>query len=118
MDKFEILCEKIMSKYLYHATYQKLLNSIKKKGLIPNNKNKNYSDSKDFVYLANDPWVAESYAETSEEVPEDWLDEIVILKVAIKDLDPNLLSKDKNVQDGNSTFEYNGIIPWNKLKIV
>jgi hypothetical protein len=67
-------------KYLYHATYRPLLKKIKKMGLDTSASKKAWEDSvSGYVYLALDPDVAESYAESSEEVPEDWLDEIVIL---------------------------------------
>jgi hypothetical protein len=58
------------TEYLYHATYKPLLNNIKKKGLGGNNK-KNWNDSKDnVVYLADDPDIAESFAEANEEINE------------------------------------------------
>ena len=54
---------------LYHATYLPFLDSIKATGL-GKTENKMWNDSKaGVVYLSNDPWVAESYAETYE-----WLD--------------------------------------------
>lgn len=98
---------------LYHATYKPLLKSIKKEGLVPgkrinwdngNNKYKNY------IYLADDPGVAESYAEASELVAEDWLDNIVILQVSTNNLDKTKFEIDENNQDG-STLQYNGTIP-------
>jgi len=111
---------------LYHATYRQFLNSIKKKGL-GNTKRKMWSDSKPgVVYLADDPWVAESYAEESEyidsvEDPDDYLDNIIILEVDVSNLDSSKLYIDENVilDDGelNSTWEYHGVIPWEVIKI-
>ena len=50
----------------YHATYKQFLNSIKRKGL-GNTKKKMWSDSfSGVVYFANNPDVAESYAEEAE----------------------------------------------------
>jgi len=100
-------------KYLYHATYKPLLKSITKYGL--GNEvyaRKNWDESKSgVVYLAKDKDVAESYAETSENVKEEWLDEIVILKIDIDDLDKTKLKIDENVKDNQGdTFEYHGII--------
>lgn len=98
-------------KYLYHATYKPLLKSITKNGL-GNTYRKNWSDSKHgVVYLAKDPDVAESYAESSQNVKEDWLDEIIILKIDTNDLDKTKLELDKNVQDNDGdTLQYHGII--------
>ena len=96
---------------LYHATYKPLLGSIKINGLGATSRT-NWEDSKPgVVYLAYDPDVAESYAETSERVPEEWLDQIVVLKINTSNLDPSKLLSDKNVIDGQDTLEYHGIIP-------
>ena len=101
-----------MPKYLYHATYRPLLKSIVKNGL-GNTTRKNWSDSKQgVVYLAKDLNVAESYAEENENLKnEDWLDEIIILKIDINDLDKTKLKIDSNVQDNQGdTLEYHGTI--------
>tara|TARA_B100000287_G_scaffold55118_1_gene48381 strand:+ start:191 stop:577 length:387 start_codon:yes stop_codon:yes gene_type:complete len=105
---------------LYHATYKKLLPSIKEKGLDTRKVQLAWEDSEPgVVYLANDPYVAESYAETSENVPEEWLDEIVLLKILSKDLDLSKLYQDRNVRSDEepSTFEYHEIIPWEIIKL-
>jgi hypothetical protein len=62
------------------------------------------------VYLARDPEVARSYAETSDMVPEEWLDAIVILAIDASRLDSRKLRQDRNVQDDDSTLEYHGVI--------
>jgi hypothetical protein len=96
--------------YLYHATYRPLLRGIKQKGL-GNTRRKNWEDSKNgIVYLATDPYVAESYAESSDDVNEDWLDEIVILQVDTSELDKSKFSVDSNNLEGD-TIQYEGIIP-------
>lgn len=98
---------------LYHATYRPLLKSIKKYGLGGDKAQAKWEDSKPgVVYLALDKDVAESYAETSDVVPDEWLDEIVILKVSTAGLDLNNFNIDSNVQDNEGdTLEYHGIIP-------
>ena len=110
----EIICEAVAPNILYHATYRPLLRSIKKNGLGgPGSERKRWEDSiHGVVYLAGDPDVAESYAESSETVPEEWLDEIVILKINAGALDASKLVLDRNVQDNSGdTLEYHGIIP-------
>lgn len=111
---------------LYHATYLQFLDSIKANGL-GNTENKMWTDSKSgVVYLADDPWVAESYAETSEfledrEDADDFLDNIIILEVDTEKLDSTKLTLDKNVllydDEENATWEYDGCIPWEACKI-
>ena len=111
---------------LYHATYKQFLQSIKRNGL-GNTRKKMWEDSKPgVVYLADDPWVAESYAECSEWVdeqadPDKYLDNIVILEIDTSKLNMNKLFVDENVrlEDGeeNATWEYHGIIPWEACKI-
>ena len=97
--------------FLYHATYEPLLGSIKTKGLGVTSET-NWEDSKPgVVYLSSDPFVAESYAETSERVPEEWLDQIIVLKIRTSNLDSNKLFSDENVIDGQDTLEYHEVIP-------
>lgn len=103
--------------YLYHATYKALLSSIRQKGL-GNTKRTFWEDSKPgIIYLADDPNIAESYAEANENCPEEWIDQIIIFQIPILALDKNKLFADKNVIDGGDTFEYHGIIPFDLLKI-
>ena len=103
---------------LYHATYKPRLKSIKLKGLGAGGK-RNWEDSqRGVVYLALDPNVAESYAETSDMVPDEWLDSIVILKIATAGLDPNKFHIDSNVQDNTGdTVKYHGIIPPSNISL-
>jgi len=105
---------------LYHATYRALLRSIKKTGLGgKGSERKRWEDSiHGVVYLATDPNVAESYAEASETVPDEWLDDIVILKIATAGLNPSLLKMDQNVQDNEgNTLEYHGVIPLSSISM-
>ncbi len=104
---------------LYHATYRPLLKSIKKHGLGGDRAQAKWEDSKPgVVYLALDPNVAESYAESSDAVPDEWLDEIVILKVSTAGLDLSRLMTDTNVLDNaGDTLEYHGVIPANLVSL-
>ena len=103
---------------LYHATYKPRLKNIKLKGLGAGGK-RNWEDSqRGIVYLALDPNVAESYAETSDMVPDEWLDQIVILKISTAGLDPNNFHIDSNVQDNQGdTVEYHGVIPLTNISL-
>ena len=111
---------------LYHATYKQFLKSIQQKGL-GNTRRKMWDDSvRGVVYLADDPWVAESYAECSEWVdeqddPDAYLENIIILEINTTKLDESKFEVDKNVilepGEENSTWEYHGIIPWEACKI-
>ena len=99
------------SEVLYHATFEPLLDSIRANGLGAT-KRTNWEDSRPgVVYLAEDPAVAESYAETTERVPEEWLEQIVILQISTSDLDPDKLISDENVIGDAGTLEYHGTIP-------
>jgi hypothetical protein len=106
--------EPLHGKYLYHATYKPLLASIIRKGLDTSKSKKSWEDSiPGYVYLATDPYIAISYAETSEYVPDEWLDEIIVLTIDSTKLDPNRLFIDSNVQDNEGeTLEYRGVIPF------
>ena len=103
--------------YLYHATYKPLLKNIILLGLGKTNR-KNWEDSKsNVINLSDDPYVAESYAETSEMIPEEWIGQIIILKINTANLDKNKLFIDENNLDGD-TFEYHGIISPEHLSFV
>ena len=105
---------------LYHATYKALLPKIKEEGLGGVSSKPNWEDSKSGVtYWAISDDIAFSYAESSELVPEEWLDEIIIFECDINNFDLSKLFIDKNVIDNdNITFEYHSIMPFTKLKIV
>ena len=105
--------------YLYHATYKPLLKKIKETGLDTSSSKKAWDDSvSGYVYLALDPYVAESYAEESEMVPESWVDNIIILKIDNNKIDKSILFVDQIVQDNEGdTLEYRGVIPWESLSL-
>lgn len=130
--------DNMQEEYLYHATPSCYVNSIKKFGLggkIPKKRFWNYESTpyeniKQGVFLATDEYVAESYLETSESFEElsEWYEEkygkeleIIVFQIKLSDLDQNLLSLDENQiidDETDPTFFYNGVIPYNKLKIV
>lgn len=104
--------------YLYHATYLERWPSIKINGLDPNYIPKNWFDSKNVICLAPNSEIAESYAETSEEVDEELLDNIIILKINTKCLnhanfmrDSNIIFNDERMDE--ICYEYHGKIPPN-----
>ena len=113
----EEINENVNPQILYHATYRPLLKSIKQHGLGGDKAQAKWEDSKPgVVYLSTDPDVAESYAESSDVVPEEWLDTIVILKIDASKLDQSKLMTDQNVLDNSGdTLEYHGVIPVNLI---
>lgn len=104
---------------LYHATYKPLLSSINKYGLNSKYGKKTYPDSRDgIIYLARDKHVAESYAEVSDQVSEEWLDKIIILKIKTKGLNFSKFKLDSNViNNKGETIEYHGIIPFDNISV-
>ncbi len=94
-----------------------MLKKIKEKGLDTRDSKKAWDDSvPGYVYLAKDLDVAASYAETSETVPDSWLDQIIILTIDASKLDPNKLFDDENVKnESTDTVEYRGVIPFNAV---
>ncbi len=104
-------------KILYHATYKPLLAKIKQSGLDTTKSKRAWEDSKPgLVYLAIDKDVAGSYAESSEMVPDSYIDNIIILHIDTSKLDMTKLSVDKNVQDNTGdTLEYSGVIPYSAI---
>ena len=97
---------------LYHATYEPFLKSIMANGLGGAGAQQQWEDSKPgYVYLARDPEVAESHAEANEEVPDEYIDNIVVLAVDTSKLDMDNLEDDPNVLDDDSTLAYKGVIP-------
>ena len=89
---------------------------IKREGLGGKSSKPNWEDSEPgIVYLATSNDIAESYAESSDMVDADWLDEIVVFKVATSKLNLTSLKRDRNVIDGEDTYEYHGIIQYQDL---
>lgn len=105
---------------LYHATYKSLLSKIKSEGLGGKSAKPNWEDSKQGVtYWAISEDIAYSYAESAENVPEEWLDEIIIFECDIDNFDLSQLFEDETVlENDGSTVEYHKIMPFDKLRIV
>ena len=111
LNKIIELLENKNKEYLYHASFRQLLPSIKKNGLNPRIESKSWSMSGNYIYLSADKYVAESYAEIADNVPDSYLDNIIVFEI-----DKNLLNLDKLTMDTNNkagdTYQYAGIIPW------
>jgi len=101
---------------LYHATYGAFVDSIMKNGLGGAGAQQQWEDSKPgYVYLARDPEVAESHAEANEEVPDEYIDDIVVFAIDTSKLDMDKLDDDPNIMDDDSTLAYKGVIPTSAL---
>lgn len=115
----EVVPESDIPEYLYHATYIPLMKKISLEGLKPG-AGRSYSFSESGVYFDRTREGAEGFAECAEEVPDKWLDNIVVLKVASKNLDKNKLEYDPNVivDEGEEpqSFIYKGSIPASMLE--
>ena len=122
---------------LYHATSSHLLSSIKKYGLggkMPKRtwwdyESTEYKNRNQGVFFATDEYVAASFLEASDDFAnfadeyEDRYDkslQIIVFSVNTKDLDTSKISIDSNnsVDEDSQTYFYDGIIPYNQLKIV
>lgn len=109
---------------LYHATYKPALKLIKQHGLGANPEgriNAWEGTSGKYVYLSYDREDAFCFAEAAEneDLPEKYLENIIVLMIDISDLDLSLLDFDENnrTEEPHKTFQYNGIIPFSLLKI-
>lgn len=108
--------------YLYHATDARNLESIRRGGLLCKPPHRNWDDMTDnlwgdFVFLAVDPNIAESYAETQPDAP----DEVVTLKIKVSDLDENRFGYDWNntceYSNEVNTMTYAGDIPAEVIEV-
>ena len=84
---------------LYHATYKPYWEEIKKEGFIKPGKHYNWSDifkTYRYIYLSTDYDNAYSYAETAEDIPEELLNQIVVLEIDTNKLDIDSISADEN----------------------
>lgn len=108
---------------LYHATYGPLADSIQREGL-GGDRDTVWEDSvRGTVYLALNPKVAFSYAETSDDAWDRFETsnglEIVTFQIDTTQLDPTKFNIDQNVIDNDGdTLEYYGVIPPSALKII
>lgn len=116
---------------LYHATYKALLKNIKKHGIVPGGRRfRNFPECERGVYLGITPEYAGSMVEATENdnIPEEWLDDIIIFTVNTKTLNLSKLDRDPNVlpqedEYNNETppdetvysYIYKGIIPFSSI---
>lgn len=104
--ELETVSDLIGSNVVYHATYKPYWEEIKKEGFIKPGKHQNWGDAfktKYNIYLSKDYYNALSYAETAEEVPEELLNQIVVLEI-----DANKLDVDHLDPDNNQVYDYDG----------
>ena len=95
----QTVSELLNTNTLYHATYKPYWEEIKKEGFIKPGKHYNWSDifkTYRYIYLSTDYDNAYSYAETAEEVPEELLNQIVVLEIDANKLDIDSISADEN----------------------
>lgn len=111
--------------HLYHATYKPYWDEIKRTGRIKPGIHSNWEglSHDNAVYLSTDYDNAVSYAEIAEDVPEEYLDQLVVLEIDATKLNSNLLHIDENqvyddydevnVEDPSTWIEvqYEGSIP-------
>lgn len=90
------LFERMLEMLLYHATYGVNEKSILKNGLLlPKGKSNFGMYSGEYIYLAQTPEIAESYAECADDdiIPQEWFDDIIVFQVEVDEndleLDPN-----------------------------
>ena len=122
---------------LYHATSSRRLSSIKRYGLggkMPKHAwldydSTEYKNREQGVFFATDEYVAASFLEASDDFA-NFADEyeerydkslqIIVFAVNTKDLDVSKISIDSNnsTDEDSQTYFYDGIIPYNQLKIV
>ena len=117
MIKLTDILKENTQQYYYHATYRPILKKIKVMGLDTRDSKKAWEDSvAGYVYLAKDPDVAASYAESSESVPDEWLDQIIVLTIDASKLEQDKIFDDANVRNETTdTVEYRGIIPFSAI---
>ena len=110
---------------LYHATYAKYIPSIKLHGLRPTGNKCNWEGCDPGVYLAQDAWQAESFAEDADwgfeqgHLTEEDFDNIVVLQIDVNQLESSMLSVDphcmgnfdEGAPSGCKTLLYRDVIP-------
>ena len=113
---------------LYHATFKRLLPSIRKNGLgnYQHIRHINFENDSRGVFMHRNPEEAKDYVEASENdnIPDDWFDEIIVIPINTSSLDLSRLIPDpelesnklkinspfKNDADSYDSFLYKGII--------
>lgn len=123
MIKLKSLIPEVLHKpiprFLYHATFNALIPRIESLGLLPKDDQilHNFRGIELGVYMAETPAEAGSFVEVSENgnIPDEWFDEIVVIKIDTSKLDSSKFDVDPNVipHEGNTNipFIYKGIVP-------
>jgi hypothetical protein len=123
MIKLKYLISEVLHKpvprFLYHATFNVLIPRIERLGLLPKDEEilHNFSTLESGVYMAENLEEAGSFVEASEngKIPDEWFDEIVVIKIDTSKLDTSKFDVDPNVipheGDVNIPFIYKGIVP-------
>lgn len=102
---------------LYHATFEELVSSIAKHGLVPAGNNPNFQETdKNYVYLADSARTANHIiADLYKHSPTHFKKfggKINVLQINIKLLNPSLLFEDPwSAAFGGKAFMYKGKIP-------
>lgn len=113
----ETVSELIGSKVVYHATYKPYWEEIKKEGFIKPGKHQNWNISQSYIYLSKDYYNALSYAETAEDVPEELLNQIIVLEIDADKLDVDHLDPDHNqVYDYDGEVQLEDPLTWVELQ--
>lgn len=113
----ETVSELIGSKVVYHATYKPYWEEIKKEGFIKPGKHQNWNISQSYIYLSKDYYNALSYAETAEDVPEELLNQIIVLEITADKLDVDHLDPDHNqVYDYDGEVQLEDPLTWVELQ--
>ena len=122
MSWLKIIIAQNIPPVLYHATYGAFIGSILEQGLIPNYTSCWEGGCEHGVYLADKPYVAESYAETADnsDIPEEYFDDIIVLKIDTTQLDLSKLGPDPQViwdinPENNNCYLYRDVIPVNAI---
>lgn len=95
----EKISELLNTDTLYHATYKPYWEEIQRTGFIVPGKHSNWPDmfkTYRYIYLSTDYDNAYSYAETAENVPEEYLNQIVVLEIDADKLDIDHINADEN----------------------
>jgi hypothetical protein len=117
-DLIPEVLHKPVPRFLYHATFNGWIPNIEREGILPSGEiaHGNFSNIESGVYLAENPNEAGSFVEVSENpnIPEEWFNEIVVIKIDTSKLDLTKFDVDPNVipheGDVNIPFIYKGTV--------
>lgn len=102
-----------LPEYLFHATYEENLPAIQKYGLGNCKSKKQYAWDNSYkninhVFLHENIEDAISYAESSDYVPESWLNEIVVIAIKTNNLNIDNLEDDPYLDEPDGSFVFWG----------